>query len=128
MDTVSRETRSRIMASIRSVSRMEIAAGGLARRKAGCALRHHPAGLVGKPDYANKSRRVAVFVNGCFWHGCPRHFRMPKSNMWFWREKIDRNKKRDTRILARYRYGGWQVIVIWEHELKAKASGRCRTL
>ena len=82
-----------------------------------------PRGIVGRPDYASKSRRVAVFVHGCFWHGCPEHYREPKSNVRFWRAKAAANRKRDARAVRRLRRAGWRVIVMWEHEITGWRTG-----
>lgn len=118
MDRVTPAVRSRIMSGIRSVSAMERRAGPLARRRAGCPLRHQPKGIPGNPDYANKRRKVVVFVHGCFWHGCGKHYRKPKSNAGFWRNKIAANMWRDSRNVRRLRRLGWRVVKIWEHEVR----------
>lgn len=60
--------------------------------------------------------RVAVFVDGCFWHGCPKHYVPPKKNAGFWRDKIAANRTRDEETDALLRSEGWQVVRIWEHE------------
>jgi DNA mismatch endonuclease (patch repair protein) len=114
VDTVTRERRSEIMSRIRSESGIEI----LPQRLRGLYLRRHPRGVFGNPDFGNKTRRIAVFVDGCFWHGCPEHYREPKTNVDFWREKIRRNRERDESVSAVLRAMGWQVIRVWEHELK----------
>lgn len=76
--------------------------------------------IPGKPDFVWPKKMLAVFVHGCFWHGhnCVRGARMPKSNRTYWRTKIDRNRKRDTRNRAALRASGWRVLTIWECELK----------
>ena len=74
--------------------------------------------LPGRPDFAFPARRLAVFVDGCFWHGCPRHGTSPKSNARFWREKIARNRERDREVNRELRRRGWRVLRIWEHELR----------
>ncbi len=73
--------------------------------------------LPGRPDFAFPARRLAVFVDGCFWHGCPRHGTLPKGNARFWREKIARNRERDREVNRELRRRGWRVLRIWEHEL-----------
>ena len=73
--------------------------------------------LPGRPDIVIASRKVAVFVDGCFWHMCPRHFSMPKVNRSFWREKLKRNVARDREVSASLKKLGWKVIRIWEHEI-----------
>lgn len=67
-------------------------------------------------DLVFSSIRIAVFVDGCFWHGCPRHGTWPKRNGDFWRQKILTNKARDRDTNVRLRALGWKVIRIWEHE------------
>jgi len=64
-----------------------------------------------------RAKPVAVFVDGCFWHGCPRHGTKPKQNAKFWREKIAGNRARDRRVNCALRKRGWKVMRIWEHEL-----------
>ena len=66
-------------------------------------------------DILFRARKVAVFLDGCFWHGCPWHATWPKRNAAWWREKILRNKQRDRETNARLREGGWQVIRVWDH-------------
>ncbi len=125
MDTVDPETRSHIMRSIRSVSVVELRARKLAERRARCRLIHlKPGEMEHSPDYANKGRKTVVFVHGCFWHGCPKHFRVPETNSHRWRLKIATNQMRDLNATRQYRAGGWRVIVLWEHELQRKSRRR----
>lgn len=86
--------------------------------------RHRP--VYGKPDFIFPKNRVAVFVDGCFWHGCPRHGTQPKTNAVFWKKKITANKARDRVVNAVLRQKGWIVVRIWEHELRPKNSGVLR--
>ncbi|MFD8706689.1 very short patch repair endonuclease [Kitasatospora sp. NPDC059648] len=72
--------------------------------------------------------RVAVFVDGCFWHGCPQHATWPKNNAVFWREKIEKNRARDCDTDARLAEAGWVSIRVWEHETAAEAAERIATL
>jgi DNA mismatch endonuclease (patch repair protein) len=74
-----------------------------------------------RPDFVFRSRRLVVFVDGCFWHGCPRHGTRPKGNAAFWRAKFRRNRERDRRDTRNLRRAGWQVVRLWEHALRAKA-------
>lgn len=67
-------------------------------------------------DIAFPSVRVAVLVDGCFWHGCPRHATYPKSNTNYWLPKLAENKDRDRRQSARLRRAGWRLIRVWEHD------------
>lgn len=79
-------------------------------------------GVPGKPDIVMRKYRTAIFVNGCFWHGhegCEM-FRMPKSNIEFWENKIHRNQERDTKNYQILQENGWQVLVLWECKLTDK--------
>lgn len=73
-----------------------------------------------RPDFVFRAERVAVFVDGCFWHGCPRHGRRPKSRQKFWNEKIERNQARDALVSRALRAQGWKVLRIWECALTEK--------
>lgn len=115
-DTVSREKRSEIMSKVRSKSGIENLPDGMR----GLYLRKHPRGVFGKPDFGNKTRRIALFIDGCFWHGCPGHYREPKSNVGFWRNKLERNRARDGLVTEKLREEGWKIYRIWEHELERK--------
>jgi len=75
---------------------------------------------LGKPDFVFPKSRVAVFVDGCFWHGCRKHCRMPSSNREYWEEKIGGNIRRDSIVTRKLRAAGWSVIRFWEHDLNSK--------
>lgn len=68
-----------------------------------------------RPDIVFTARKVAVFVDGCFWHSCPVHGRQPTTNEWYWSPKLQRNVERDRRADEALRAAGWQVTRIWEH-------------
>jgi DNA mismatch endonuclease (patch repair protein) len=70
-----------------------------------------------KPDFVFPKLKLAVFVDGCFWHGCPIHATWPKQNAAFWRTKILGNKVRDRLVDRTLRKAGWRVVRVWEHEL-----------
>lgn len=74
--------------------------------------------LPGKPDLLFSSLRTVVFIDGCFWHKCPDHFVYPKNRAQFWLDKINGNVARDQRNNESLRSEGWQVVRIWEHEIK----------
>jgi len=80
--------------------------------------------LYGKPDFVFRAARVTVFVDGCFWHGCPVHGTKPKNNAAFWRKKIRRNKERDVEVFRVLRKKGWRVLRVWEHDLARKNEKR----
>jgi DNA mismatch endonuclease (patch repair protein) len=73
--------------------------------------------LLGNPDFVFLRERLAVFVDGCFWHGCRWHCRMPKSRQSYWKPKIEHNRVRDKVVTAALRRAGWSVLRIWEHSL-----------
>ena len=76
--------------------------------------------VFGKPDFIFRKQRLTVFVDGCFWHGCPQHATKPRTNAAFWRKKFTANKARDLLVNRTLRKAGWRVIRIWEHELERK--------
>ena len=76
--------------------------------------------LFGKPDFAFPKLKLAVFVDGCFWHGCLLHATQPKTNATFWRKKISTNRTRDRLVTRTLRARGWRVLRIWQHELSRK--------
>ena len=81
----------------------------------------HPKGISGRPDFYFPNAKLAVFVDGCFWHACPRCGRLPSSNTEYWTLKIDSNRRRDNRIRGQLRRQGFHVMRIWEHELKGRS-------
>jgi DNA mismatch endonuclease (patch repair protein) len=76
--------------------------------------------LFGRPDFVDWKKKKAIFIDGCFWHGCPEHGKIPETNSDFWRNKIMRNKIRDQEINLAYRSSGWSVERFWEHRLKKR--------
>ena len=89
--------------------------GILRRQKIAGWRRGYP--LFGKPDFVFPRARIAVFVDGCFWHGCPRHGEIPADNRNFWKEKIARNIRRDNLVTRKLRIMGWHVFRVWQHDL-----------
>jgi len=75
--------------------------------------------LPGKPDFVFEDARLVVFLDGCYWHGCPRCYRAPTSNMGYWSQKFARNKARDRKVGRLLREDGWRVVRIWEHEIES---------
>ena len=72
--------------------------------------------LVVRPDITFSRKRLAIFVDGCFWHGCPDHMSWPRSNKGFWKQKIEANRQRDRKQERQLRAAGWTVLRVWEHE------------
>lgn len=80
--------------------------------------------LLGNPDFVFQKDRTCIFVDGCFWHGCPKCYRRPRSHQEYWDAKIQRNRKRDLLVTRELRRGGWRVLRILEHQLSEKNKGR----
>jgi DNA mismatch endonuclease, patch repair protein len=81
-------------------------------------------GVCVRPDLVFTRRRVAVFVDGCFWHGCPEHGTTPRTNTGYWIPKLARNRERDGRVTGALEKAGWTVLRIWEHEPPEAAASR----
>lgn len=81
-----------------------------------------------RADLTFVSARIVVFVDGCFWHGCPRHATWPKTNAAWWRAKIEQNKRRDSDTSQQLRRTGWAVVRVWEHEDPVRAAKRIASL
>jgi DNA mismatch endonuclease (patch repair protein) len=116
MDRVTSGVRSRIMARVKSRNTTPELVVRKALHSAGVRYRLHVGELPGKPDLVLRSRGIAIFVHGCFWHGCPRCSRRiaAKSNLAYWKPKIARNRQRDRRQQAELRRRKWKVRIIWE--------------
>jgi len=84
----------------------------------GLRYRKNYKALIGTPDIAFPSKKLVIFLDSCFWHGCPLHFRKPKSNQKFWEEKIKRNRERDAEQTEHYVCQGWIIMRFWEHEIQ----------
>jgi DNA mismatch endonuclease (patch repair protein) len=84
--------------------------------------------LPGRPDIVLTRVRVAVFVDGCFWHRCPQHGNLPRNNAQWWQDKLDRNVARDRAADASLAETGWAVVRVWEHEDPDQAALKIRTL
>lgn len=82
------------------------------------------AGMRRTADMVFRRQQVAVFMDGCFWHGCPKHFIQPRTNPDYWREKIVGNRKRDRKTDRELRAAGWIAVRVWEHEEAASAAER----
>ena len=114
------ERTSELMSRIRGKNTgPEMVLRSLLRQEGFTGYRLHYTKAPGRPDIAFVGRRIAIFVHGCFWHGCP-HCRpaRPKSNNTFWSQKLDRNMARDRRKVKELQKEGWRVIMIWECKLK----------
>ena len=124
-DVFSKLKRSEIMSRIRSRGNKdtELALAKLLRRHGITGWRRRQP-VFGKPDFIFPKYKLTVFVDGCFWHGCPKHATTPKNNRAFWQRKLSANKARDRLVNQTLRRAGWRVLRIWEHELARKNEPR----
>ena len=117
-DVFTKEKRSEVMSRIKGKGNKdtELAMIKILRK-------HHLAGwrrnqvVMGKPDFIFPKQRVALFVDGCFWHGCPKHSNIPQNNREFLEKKLLGNMDRDKLVSKELRKVGWKVVRVWEHEL-----------
>jgi DNA mismatch endonuclease (patch repair protein) len=130
MDNVSAQVRSRTMAAVKSTGNRSTERVLRARLvRAGVrGWRMHARDVAGCPDFVFDAARVAVFVDGCFWHGCPSCRRAPNSNQEYWTKKVERNMARDRRNTRALRADGWRVLRVWECKLKADPAKAARRI
>jgi DNA mismatch endonuclease (patch repair protein) len=137
MDRFSKAERSAIMSRIRGRGNKdtELALAKLFRRNKITGWRRQTEVRIMKSggglfkvrtDFVFRQVRLALFVDGCFWHSCPKHGTKPKGNAAFWKNKFARNKARDQIVNRTLRQRGWKVLRIWQHELKRKNEPRLR--
>jgi len=124
MDVLTRKQRSNNMSKIKSRENIstEISFVKLLRQKKITGWRRNFR-LVGKPDIVFPKKRITIFLDGCFWHGCKYHFVRPKTNSRFWLKKITLNVERDKKTRANLKNKKWQVMRIWEHQIKENPKG-----
>lgn len=123
-DVFSKRKRSQVMQSVRGKGNRSTE-GRIRHRLASSGLSGwhlHATGIIGKPDFAFPKERVAVFIDGCFWHGCKTCRNLPATNREFWAEKIRSNKLRDRIVTSRLRRDGWAIIRFWEHDVRLQAN------
>jgi DNA mismatch endonuclease (patch repair protein) len=113
------EKRSQHMGKIRGKDTKPELALRRALWRRGLRYRTHNRMLPGTPDISNTARRLAIFVDGCFWHGCPKHFRVPKTRGQYWASKIATNRKTRERVRRSYD-GEWRMVEVFECELREK--------
>jgi DNA mismatch endonuclease (patch repair protein) len=122
-DVFTKKKRSQVMAAIRSRGNKdtELKLAAILRAAGITGWRRHQA-VPGHPDFIFRRERLALFVDGCFWHGCRWHCRMPVGNRPYWQQKITRNALRDQTTNKLLRQRGWRVLRIWGHSLEAPQS------
>lgn len=116
MDNLTKEQRKKNMRAIKSQSALENRVTKELWRK-GYRFRKNT-NLFGKPDISIKKYKIVIFIDSCFWHCCPIHGNMPKSNKDYWEKKLERNKVRDIEVNQYYKDKGWNILRVWEHEIK----------
>lgn len=120
MDKIDKATRSRVMSKVPSENtKLELRVRSICHRL-GYRFRLHRKNLPGSPDMVFPSRRIALFVHGCFWHGhdCPHGRHLPATNVDYWRNKIRRNMERDVRVQKELVDLGWKPIIMWECQIQ----------
>ena len=124
-DVFSNRKRSEIMSRVRSTGNRatELALMILLRRHRISGWRRG-ARLFGNPDFVFPKQHLAIFVDGCFWHGCPTHATHPASNKKFWETKLTRNKSRDLLVVRTLKQRDWRILRIWQHELSRQNEKR----
>ena len=125
MDILATSERSKLMAKVRGHGNRstEMRLVKLFRRHRITGWRRNQK-IFGKPDFIFLKLKLAIFVDGCFWHCCPKHETKPKNNRAFWRRKFARNVARDRLVARTLRADGWHVLRVWEHELARKNEAR----
>jgi len=133
MDIWTKEKRSQVMSAVlsRGNRSTEQAMAGAFRREHVRGWRRHKRISLGsgssvRPDFVFPAERIAVFVDGCFWHGCPLHGKKPSSKRSFWLAKLEANKARDRKVGRLLRCRGWRVMRIWEHSVERDRSACVR--
>lgn len=126
-DIWSKEKRSEVMAAIRGRGNRstEMRMIVLFRAHGVTGWRRHQA-FPGRPDFVFRSEKVAIFVDGCFWHGCPRCYSAPATRKAFWKAKLEGNRRRDRRVSRQLRAAGWSVLRIWECSLRKRPEATIR--
>lgn len=118
-DVFTKEKRSEVMSRIKGKGNKETELAMIQTLR-----KHHISGwrrnraVLGKPDFVFPKLKIALFVDGCFWHSCPKHSNLPANNRAFWKKKLQGNKDRDKFVSRELRKLGWKVVRVWEHELK----------
>ena len=122
-DPLSPEQRSALMAKVRSKGNRstEMKAVSALERNGVKGWVQQPPDFIGHPDFVFPELRITLFVDGCFWHGCPECGRVPKSRVQFWKSKIENNMRRDESVTKELVSNRFRVMRVWEHELRSDA-------
>lgn len=120
VDKISKTERSSLMGKIKSKETKLEKGFRKILWKEGVRYRKNSSGYFGKPDIVIASKKIVIFIDSCFWHGCKKHCRVPEANRDYWLEKIKRNKERDELVTRFYRKNHWNLLRIWEHDILNK--------
>ena len=120
VDSLTREERSILMAKVRSRGNRSTELRALSALDKHCidGWMQHPREILGRPDFYFPIERIVLFLDGCFWHACPKCGRIPKTRVEFWKTKIESNTRRDVAVTRKLRKGGYHVMRVWEHSLR----------
>ena len=110
------------MSAIRSVSKLEENVSKALWHR-GLRIRRNVRSLYGVPDFSLKKYKMVIFIDSCFWHACPVHGNRPKKNFEFWDKKLKRNIERDKEVTNYYTDNNWNILRVWEHDLKKDFEG-----
>lgn len=118
-DIFTKQKRSQVMSAVKGKGNKstELALAKLFRKNGIKGWRRNYRGLIGRPDFVFPKEKLAVFVDGCFWHGCKKHRTIPATRKNFWLSKIGGNQRRDKRVNRLLRRKGWEIVRFWEHDL-----------
>lgn len=116
-DMMTQEQRRKNMQAIKSISKLESIVTKELWNK-GYRFRRNTKDLFGTPDISIKKYEIVISIDSCFWHQCPIHGNMPKTNVEYWKPKLERNVERDREVDDYYKEKGWHIERIWEHEIK----------
>lgn len=124
MDNLTRAQRRKNMQNIRSTGTASETLIMRALRRKNIYFAKNVKSIIGKPDIVFRRKKIVVFIDSDFWHVHPRRFIMPQSNKRYWKEKIRRNKERDSEVNKELKKTGWKVIRIWEYDVRRNV-GKC---
>jgi DNA mismatch endonuclease (patch repair protein) len=121
MDIYNQEKRTEIMSRIRAKgSKLEMQFSEKLTERGISNFSLNCQNVLGRPDIVFPDKKIAIFLDSCFWHGCPKHYKAPASRQEFWDHKIQGNKRRDKEVSQELGRQGWKVFRIWEHSVKNK--------
>jgi DNA mismatch endonuclease (patch repair protein) len=128
VDNLSKKVRSKVMASIKGKNTKPEVTVRRLLWAAGKRYRVHDRTVFGIPDISNKNKKVAIFIDGCFWHGCSRCYKEPTTNIAYWRNKIRTNIARRKAVTQGLQKNRWTVLQFWEHEIKEDPEGTTKSI